>query len=159
MNRAIPESDYPPFARRILVLVALGLGLLLAACGGTEAMIDEAYLAAGDGTHPQDLTRTDVLRHDDDLNVVVVLNPHRRKLEVGATFTGPDGSTYATNTLEADSTVGQVVLGLDWEASRNGASWPAGEWTVEVTINDEGKETLTFTVVAPEGTETNEDDG
>jgi hypothetical protein len=148
MTRVLSEQR----SARWLIVVALGLTLLLAACGGSANLIDEAYVAAGDGTRPADLTRTDTLRADDDLNVVVVLNAHSRELDVGAVFTGPEGDTYDTDTLEADETVGQVVLGLDWEASRNGTGWPTGEWSVDVMINDEVEQTLTFSVAAQETT-------
>lgn len=145
-------SKQPRAGVRALIVIALGMTLVLSACGGTAELIDEAYTAAGDGTRPADLTRTQTLRPDDDLNVVVVLNAHSRELEVGATFTGPDGSEYDTDTLEADETVGQVILGLDWEASRNGESWPTGEWSVDVVINEDVEQTITFTVAAPEAT-------
>lgn len=132
---------------RIAVVVAAGLALLLAACG-TGEMVKSAHTAAGDGTRPSDLTRTQTFRHDDDLNVVIMLNSHRRELEVSAVFNAPAGGTYATDTLEADENVGEVVLGLDWEA-QNGEPWAAGEWNVEVLVDGDVEETLTFTVTPP----------
>ncbi len=135
------------YVLRIAVLVAAGLALLLAACGTGET-VKSAYTAAGDGTRPGDLTRTGTFRHDDDLNVVIRLNTHSRELEVSAVFNAPGDSTYATDPLAADSDVGEVVLGLDWEA-QNGEPWAAGEWTVEVVVDGDVEETLTFTVTPP----------
>ena len=129
---------------RVLLGGALGLALLLTACGSGE-LLNDAYTAAGDGTRLQDVTKTTTFRHDDDLNVVIVLNAHSRELEVGAVFNAPDGAVYGTDTLEADETVGEVLLGLDWE-SQNGAAWAAGEWTVDVQIDENTEKTLRFTV-------------
>lgn len=136
---------------QLVVLLAIGLTLLLTACG-TDNMVSDAYTAAGDGTRPQDVTKTAVLSYDDDLNIVIVLNSHRRELEVSAIFTAPDGSTYGTDTIEADKNVSKVLLGLDWEA-QNGVYWVDGEWKVDVMVDDDVEKTLTFTVApVPETT-------
>lgn len=134
------------FSLRGALITALALALLLTACG-TDELVKEAYTAAGDSTRPEDLTKSATLRADDDLNVVIVLNAHRRELAVSAVFTAPDGSTYPTDTLAAEAKVGEVLLGLDWEA-QNSVPWPDGEWRVEVLIDDEVEHTLTFTVAA-----------
>lgn len=127
--------------RMSLVLVVLAL--LLTAC--SSGTVRDAYTASGDANTPDDLSRTDTFRADDDLNVVVTLNAHTRSLPVYAVFTAPSGSVYGTDTLEADETVGEILLGLDWELS-GGLSWPAGEWTVDIVVDDNVEETLTFTV-------------
>lgn len=119
------------------------LALILAACSGST--VSEAYTASGDATDPAELTRTTRFAPDDDLNVVVRLNPHSQTLALRAVFLGPDGTQIATDTLEADSTVGEVLLGLDWEAQGIG-NWPAGEWQVEVYVADERHTTLDFSV-------------
>lgn len=134
------------FSLRATLITAIALALLLTACG-TDELVKEAYTAAGDSTRPEDLTKSATLRADDDLNVVIVLNAHRRELEVSAVFTAPDGSTYPTDLLAAEAKVGEVLLGLDWEA-QNGVYWPDGEWRVEVLIDEEVEHTLTFNVAA-----------
>ncbi len=121
-----------------LVVVAL------AACGAAPPL-RSAYTASGDGTRPQDLARTEIFRADDDLNVVVELNAHSRTLDVSAIFIAPTGEQYATDTLKADETVGEVVLGLDWEAQGT-LTWPPGEWQVDIYIDDTLEKTLHFTV-------------
>ncbi|MBN2305291.1 MAG: hypothetical protein JXQ72_12470, partial [Anaerolineae bacterium] len=93
-------------------------------------------------------------RADDDLNVVVTLGAHNRELPIYAVFTAPSGIAYATDVLDADETVGTVLLGLDWEAQ--GANfWPVGDWQVDVYIDDARESRVSFTVepveVAPEG--------
>ena len=129
-----------------LVLVSVGLVALLAACGSDA--VHDAYVASGDGTTPDALVKTTTFLADDDLNVVVTLGAHSRALPVYAVFTAPSGVSYATDTLEADKTVGQVLLGLDWESQGTG-SWPSGTWTVDVYIDNAKAKTLEFTVGAP----------
>ena len=132
--------------RASLWLIGLIVMAAVAACG-VAPPLRSAYTASGDGTRPQDLARTDIFRADDDLNVVVELNTHSRTLEISAIFTAPTGEQYATDTLKADETVGEVVLGLDWEAQGT-VTWPPGEWQVDVYIDDTLEKTLHFTVEA-----------
>jgi hypothetical protein len=132
MNRLLP-----------LVILVLATALALTAC--SSGPVQNAYTASGDATNPNDLTRTTSFRADDDLNVVVVLNSHSRELPIYAVFTAPTGAAYGTDVLEADETVGEVLLGLDWEA-QGSTAWPEGEWRVEVYVDDDRKETVTFTV-------------
>lgn len=120
--------------------------MALAAC--SSGSLKEAYTASGDGSAPDDLKKTSSFAHDDDLNVVVTLNSHSRSLPVNAVFYGPDGSSYATEPVEADSTVGEVVLGLDWE-TKGSTSWASGEWKVEIVIDNKTADTLAFDVAAP----------
>lgn len=138
----------------VRIVIVTALVLLLAACG-SDALVREAYTAAGDGVAPKDVSKTAVFQHNDDLNVVVRLNAHARSLDLEAIFTAPDGSVFSTDTLKADATVGQVLLGLDWE-SRAGVSWVPGEWQMQLLVDGEAVETLRFTVkaapVAPEPT-------
>ncbi|MBN1566199.1 MAG: hypothetical protein JXA10_20340 [Anaerolineae bacterium] len=126
----------------ILVLVGLA-SLFLAACGAPP--VDSVYTAAGDGTKPADLTKTSVFKADDDLNIVVKLNAHNHELAIHAVFTAPSGETYITDDLEAGETVGEIVLGLDWEA-QGGTLWAEGEWSVAVFVDEDEKETATFRV-------------
>lgn len=135
MNRALP----------ILLIVSL----LLAACSSES--FENAYTASGDGSQPADLARTASFAPDDDLNVVVDLGLHRRTLSVYAAFTSPDGSVYTTDPIEADDTVESILLGLDWE-SQGVAGWAAGQWEADIYIDNVIKETLTFTVRAPQPT-------
>ncbi len=134
-----------------LLLLAAVLITLLAAC--SSELVKDVYTAAGDGTQPADLTKTTTFRGDDDLNVVVRLNAHNRELEVSATFTGPAGDVYATDPLEADEAVGEVLLGLDWEA-QGAVLWTPGEWRVDVYVDNKLEKTVHFTVTetaAPTG--------
>lgn len=133
--------------RMAVLLVGAVLVMVLAACGSES--VHEAYVASGDGTTPDALVKTTTFLADDDLNVVVTLGAHSRALPVYAVFTAPSGVSYATDTLEADNTVGQVLLGLDWE-SQGAGSWPSGTWTMDVYIDNAKAETLEFTVSAPE---------
>lgn len=125
--------------------VFLGLcALILVACGG-GATVAEVYTASGDATNPDELTTTNRFAPDDDLNVVVRLNPHTDTLALRAVFAGPDGTQISTDTLEADPTVGEALLGLDWEA-QGITGWAAGNWQVEVFVSDASHTTLDFTV-------------
>jgi hypothetical protein len=133
--------------KRIVLLAASAvLAVVLAACGSDP--VHGAYVAAGDGTKPDDLVKTTTFKPDDDLNVVVTLGAHSRSLPVYAVFNAPSGASYSTDTLEAGRTVGQVLLGLDWESQGTG-SWPSGVWTVDVYIDNVKEKTLEFTVSAP----------
>lgn len=129
--------------KRMAVILALCV-LALAACGTGET-VAELYTASGDGTNPDELTGTTRFKPDDDLNVVIRLNPHSKSLALRAVFVGPDGMQIGTDTLEADPTVGEALLGLDWEAQGAG-NWPAGDWQVQVFVNEELHSTLDFTV-------------
>lgn len=130
--------------RTILGLGMLLLALALAACGA--APVKEIYTASGDATDPAELTRTTQFQANDDLNVVVRLNAHSRTLALQAVFSGPDGTQIATDTLQADATAGEALLGLDWEA-QGVANWAAGEWQAEVRVDDAAHSTLRFTVM------------
>jgi hypothetical protein len=130
--------------RRTMVLAVLVLALLLAACG-TDDLVKNAFTAAGDGTNPESVNKTTIFHPQDDLNVVVELNTHRRELELYAVFNAPNGDQIATNTLNADETVPWALLGLDWEAS-GGTDWVMGEWTVDVFVDEERATSLTFEV-------------
>jgi len=129
---------------RAAVLLGI-LMLILTACSGDA--VAEVYTAAGDATDPGELTATTRFAADDDLNVVVRLNPHTRSVALRAVFLGPDGTQIATDTLEAEPTVGEVLLGLDWEVLGSG-DWPAGDWQVEVYADDARFSTLDFAVQA-----------
>jgi hypothetical protein len=128
--------------RAIALFLALVI-LLLAAC--SSAPVDRAYMAAGDETRPDLLDATQTFRGDDDLNVVVTLGAHNRSKTLYAIFTSPTGAKYQTDPLNAEKTVGQVILGLDWEAQGSGG-WAAGEWTADIYVDDEREKTLTFSV-------------
>jgi len=134
-------------ARLPLFVGAIALTALLTACSG--ALVREVYTAAGDGTTPDELVRTTTFRGDDDLNVVVRLDARNRDLIVAATFTGPEGEVYVTDPLEVGATVTEVVLGLDWEA-QGAVFWTAGEWQVEVYVDNEMEKIVRFTVQAGE---------
>jgi hypothetical protein len=121
----------------------LVLAMLLTGCG--SAPVKDVYTAVGDGTKPAELQKTGTFADNDDLNVVVKLNTHNRTLNVSAIFTSPLGDVFNTDTLEADETVGDVLLGLDWE-SRNSVLWDAGKWTVDVYVDDAREKQLHFTV-------------
>lgn len=123
----------------------LALVLLLTACSAMP--VNSVYTAVGDGTKPAELQKTSTFTDSDDLNIVVKLNTHNRTLNVSAIFTSPLGDVYNTDTLEADETVGEVLLGLDWEA-RGSVPWDAGKWTVDVYIDEAREKQLHFTVNA-----------
>lgn len=123
------------------------LSLLLAACG--SGPVAEVYTAAGDATHPDEVSRTATFRPHDDLNLVVLLNAHNRTLPVHATFTDPQGATITTDTVEAGSAASALVLGLDFEAQ--GAAWPSGEWQAAVFVDGDEVKTVRFTVQEGEG--------
>jgi hypothetical protein len=127
-----------------LVLAAL-LASLLAACG--LGKVYRAYTAAGDGTHPEELRKTTLFKADDDLNVVVTLGAHNNSAPVYAIFASPTGALYQTDPITAERTSGRVLLGLDWEAQGQGI-WPAGDWRVEIYVDNRRQETLHFTVEA-----------
>ncbi|MEW6577792.1 MAG: hypothetical protein AB1435_01210 [Chloroflexota bacterium] len=130
-----------------LLVGAIVLTALLTACSG--ALVRDVYTAAGDGTTPDELVKTTTFRSDDDLNVVVRLNAHNRELIVSATFTGPGGEVYVTDSLEAGETITEVVLGLDWEA-QGAVFWAEGEWQVDIYVDNQIEKIVRFTVQAGE---------
>ncbi|MBI5957143.1 MAG: hypothetical protein HY866_00310 [Chloroflexi bacterium] len=132
-------------SRLPFVISLVMLALLLTGC--VSAPMRDAYTAAGDGTKPAELQKTGTFAADDDLNVVVRLNTHSRSLNLSAIFTSSTGDVFSTDTIEADETVGEVLLGLDWE-TRGNVYWPSGEWKVEVYVDEIREKTLTFTVAA-----------
>ena len=135
-------------SRRTLITgMALLMALLLAAWGSDPA--DAVYTAAGDASHPDELTRTSTFRPDDDLNLVVTLNAHNRTLPVHVTFTDPQGATVTTDTVEAGSAASTLVLGLDFEAQ--GTAWPVGDWQATVFVDGDAVETVRFVVQEGEG--------
>ncbi len=134
---------------RLLLVVLMVLAVILTACSSSDAAVKSVYTASGDGTTPADLVKTTSFHTDDDLNVVVTLNSHNRPLNIHAVFSSPAGDTFATDPLEADETVGKVVLGLDWE-SQGSVPWLAGDWSVQVFVDDNAQpaKTTKFTVGA-----------
>jgi hypothetical protein len=131
---------FPP---RMMVLMVVALAVMLGACSSMP--VKSVYTASGTGTRPADLKRTTTFADNDDLNVVVTLNAHSRTLDVSAIFTSPSGEAYSTDSLAADSTTGQVLLGLSW-AAQGSIPWPTGQWKVEVYVDELREKTLTFTV-------------
>lgn len=132
--------------RRALVGVVLVSGVLLAACG--SAGVRDVYPAAGDGARPVDLTQTASFTANDDLNLVVTLNTHTGTVPVFVTFVDPAGASYTTDPVDAGSTVGRLVLGLDFEA-QGALQWTPGGWTAVVFVDGEKADTVRFTVLAP----------
>lgn len=128
------------------VLLAALLVIVLAACSGSP--VKEAYTAAGDSERVDvKLSKTSTFRGDDDLNVVLKLNAHRHTLRIKAVFTPPaPGQPYVTDEINADKTVPEVILGLDWDYLGAGNYWPAGEWQVDVYVDDDRATTKRFTV-------------
>ena len=122
-------------SRRTLITgMALLMALLLAACGSDP--VDAVYTAAGDASHPDELTRTSTFRPDDDLNLVVTLNAHNRTLPVHVTFTDPQGATVTTDTVEA-APPARWCWGWTsrrrgrrgrWVTGRRRSSWTATRW-------------------------------
>ncbi|MBN1200337.1 MAG: hypothetical protein JXJ20_00645 [Anaerolineae bacterium] len=133
--------------RLLPLLLAVVLALFLTACSSNP--VKDAYTAAGDGTRPDDLNKTTAFVPDDDLNVVVTLNAHDRTLPIMAVFVGPDESTYSTDPLDADETVGVVLLGLDWEALGS-REWSVGNWRVDIYVEGHKEHTLKFSITQPE---------
>lgn len=131
--------------KRIVPLLVVVL--LLSACSSKP--ITDAYLASGDATQFDDRTLqpTTSFKADDDLNVIVTLNAHTRTYSIYALFTGPENATFATDPIEADNTVGKVLLGLDWEPQNN-IPWPTGEWRVDIFVDETAETTLEFNVTA-----------
>lgn len=98
-----------------------------------SAMLVDVYLAAGDSFYADQLTRTNVFAVDDDLNVVFLLQNHAGPADVAGLFCAPDGSFYDAG--ESSFEVGgEHLIGLDWEYL--GTPWPAGDWYVELYVDD-----------------------
>lgn len=135
-----------------LLSLAVLIVAVLSAC--SSDLVRSVYTASGDGSAPKDLVKTTTFRGDDDLNVVVRLGAHNRELAVSAVFTGPAGEVYTTDALEADESVVEVVLGLDWEA-QGAVFWTPGEWRVDVYVDNKLEQSARFTVeqtvLSPEG--------
>jgi hypothetical protein len=129
---------------RILVLLGLSM-LLLAACGGKT--FDRAYMASGEGLRESELSPDEQFTGADDLNVVVKLNRHSDDANVEVVFTDPNGDVMERIEAVAPSTVGTVVLGLDYERRDDvGNQWLIGRYRVEVFVDEELVETLFFRV-------------
>lgn len=133
--------------KRIL-LIALGLLLIgaLSACSGDVYSL--AYSARGDSTNLLGVTQTEQFRDNEDLNVIVKLNEHDGTT-VSATFFAPDGTEVSFLETEVDSETGTVLLGLDYQDYSNGneeVTWPSGTWRVEIRVNGENVDEVTFRV-------------
>lgn len=146
-------GEYALMKRFVFLLAILVLGLT--ACGGD--VYDVAYTARGDSTNVQALTQTELFQRTDDLNVVVKLGSHSGSVEVAATFYRPcdtlsencetsrvqEGETLRTTARE---NVGTVLLGLDYEARPEVTEWNTGSWIVEIEIDGEVVEELSFRI-------------
>lgn len=118
---------------------------LLAGCSGQ--VFDRAYTASGEGSREQDLKPDEQFSPSEDLNVVIKLNQRRSTVEVLARFIDPNGDMLDEIRTEAPSSVGTVVMGLDYEARTDiGNTWQTGPYRVEISIDGELAETLFFRV-------------
>ena len=140
--------------KRLVFLFGL-LVLGLTACGGD--VYDVAYTARGDSTNFLALTQTELFQRTDDLNVVVKLGSHKDRVEVAATFFRPcdtqsedcvstevqEGETLRTT---VGANVGTVLLGLDYEAQPEVDEWITGTWRIEIEVDSEMVDELTFRI-------------
>lgn len=146
-------GEHALMKRMVFLLGLMVLGLT--ACTG--GVYDVAYTARGDSTNYQALTQTELFQRTDDLNVVVKLGSHSDRVEVAATFYRPcdtlsevcesdriqEGETLRTT---VGSNVGTVLLGLDYEAQPEVEEWDTGSWRVEIEVDNEVVEELSFRI-------------
>lgn len=109
------------------------------------AVYDSAYTAQGEGITEPELSATTEFQPNDDLNVVVKL-ARKCDSKVTAVFINPSGESEEPLIVSASENTATVVLGLDWESVPNEELWLAGQWSVEIYIDDTLVETLNFTV-------------
>ncbi|NDJ78285.1 MAG: hypothetical protein GYB65_18710 [Chloroflexi bacterium] len=131
-----------------VILMALGLlALVMALAACSSVPVREAYTAAGESSNPNNVTEQDEFSAFEDLNVVIELNRHSHKLLLQAVFRPlATGQEYWTNVQEAEETTGTVLLGLSWDGTTGGEPWPSGEWQVDILVDQEVEDTVSFTV-------------
>lgn len=133
---------------RICMILFLAATAVLAACGGdgevsfSTANIQDAFLAKDEEGNE----KTTTFAADDTFYAIVDLANAPDETEVRATWTAVDvGSAAEPNTMldEATLTTGSGTLTFDMS---NTTPWPAGEYKVDLYLNDELDRTLEFVV-------------
>jgi hypothetical protein len=128
------------FAGRIAVLALFAAGLACSFSAST-ANISDAYLARDpDGTDP-----TTVFLPDEPFYLIVELANAPDDTVVKAVWVAvdADGVDFDTVIDEAELTTGSGQLTFDLT---NDGLWPAGNYKVDIYLNDTVKETLEFSV-------------
>lgn len=126
-------------------LVLIPLTLLLVACSSEP--FDRAYIAAGDGSREVDLVADEQFTPTEDFNVVVKLNRRNDPVDLLARFIDPNGDLLEEITATADTEIGTVVLGVDYQSRSDQVNqWLRGRYRVEVFVDGEQVETLFFRV-------------
>lgn len=133
--------------RAALMIIPLLMVLSLSAC--SSEIYNLSYTASGDSTNPNALVdNSGQFLVTDDLNVVIRLNQHNDDVEVEARFFAP-GDDPLGDPLKttASKDVGTVVLGLDFETRPDQTTdWPRGDYKVEIFVDGEKVETISFEV-------------
>ncbi|MFP4322334.1 MAG: hypothetical protein ACLFTK_07765 [Anaerolineales bacterium] len=132
---------------RIFRVMCIGLLFVgaLAACSGD--VYERAYTASGDGNRERDLNQTEQFLGNDDLNVVIKLSRRGDPVIINTRFIDPNGDVLEEITAEADSDIGTVVMGVDYEARQDIPNeWLSGRYRVEVRVDGELVDTLFFRV-------------
>lgn len=141
-----PTDEYRQTFNRIFQVMIDGFVFLPGvqpnpgAATAVEGLLSEVYTAAGDGFRPGELETTGTFAADDDINVVFTTG---QAVEVGLVFITPDGERVELEPISYEAGITDLD-GLDWESY--GQAWPAGQWTVEVYVDGELAQTLSFSV-------------
>jgi hypothetical protein len=120
----------------------------------SDARLANVHTAAGDSFYAENTTETDIFRADDDLNLVFTLREYTEPVNAAALFCAPDGSWFDSGETKLNNE-GPHLLGMDWEWS--GIPWEAGEWFVELYLDDALASTIQFTVEEGTSAETSFD--
>ncbi|MBN1286762.1 MAG: hypothetical protein JXB47_15290 [Anaerolineae bacterium] len=141
-----PTADYQQTFDRVFRVMIDGFAFLPGvqpspgAVAALSGALTEIYTAAGDSFRPGDLATTATFAADDDINVVFTTG---QAAEIQAVFITPDGERVELSPASYEAGVTELD-GLDWETY--GKAWPAGQWSVEVYVNGELFQTLSFAV-------------
>lgn len=128
-----------------LKVLLLGVLLVLSACSGK--VYERAYVASGEGNQENELREDEQFTITDDFNVVIKLNEHEEVVKVMARFVDPNGDVMEEISTEAGSSVGTLVLGIDYEARTDTTNqWIVGRYKVDIFVDDEKVDTVFFRV-------------
>ncbi len=111
---------------------------------GSSPQLLSAYMAAGDGVHPEDLTPTGFFTTDDDLNVVFAAQIDSLPALITGVFCAPDGTSTFYDELDVTDNYEEHLFGVDWEFYAE--PWETGTWWVEIYVNNTFELALSFEV-------------
>ncbi|MCC6601954.1 MAG: serine protease [Anaerolineae bacterium] len=132
--------------KQLFRIISLTLLFLLAACSGSEVSLSSANISDARLTKDEDGTRsTSTFSPTDTFYLLVDLAnaPDDTTVKVEWTAVSAEGADSNTVLDDVELTGGSGTLTFDLQ---NDNPWPAGDYKVDLYLNDELEQTLTFKV-------------